>query len=77
MKDTNMSKLWFGRRDCIAIQYLSTVKKNKAFLLSQSDLNNPFDKTFNFMIKSLSKSESNINCKKFHKSYMIQILIEN
>ena len=31
---------------------MSTVKENKAFLLSQSDLNNPFDKTFNFMIKS-------------------------
>ena len=54
-----------------------TVKKNKAFLLSQSDLNNPFDKNFNFMIKSLSKCESNINCNKIHKSYKIQILIEN
>ena len=54
-----------------------TVKKNKAFLLSQPDLNNPFDKTFNFMIKSLSKCESHINCKKIYKSYKTQILIEN
>ena len=55
----------------------STVKENKAFLLSQSDFNNTFDKTFNFMIKSLLKCESNINCKKIHESSEIQILIEN